>query len=322
MSRDAMWTPPSQVTEHTGEPLARNLDFFAAPPPEIGAIRTAHTSLKTGMRQRPGALRVTLALVAGAVGFLLTLGFDYLTKILFVVSEMTRTPVIFWELLFVPLWAYLGWRKSGFKHFCTFAGEKGCAHFQCEQERANLTRNSYFLFKDASALSTSLTRRTKNGVYNGTTFYFHWYAPSSKNPIYSITGNHMADSKTPPPGNFYNFARAVESAWYRFATPAIDAEFAQKGSVKFYMGHNCWSVLGPGYIQFVDEHGKVSRCGAEEIGSARLFDGQLTIRRKDAKRSFFDLFNSEGVFGFPYGAIHNARLFLYLFEKSLGVRVQ
>jgi hypothetical protein len=132
----------------------------------------------------------------------------------------------------------------------------------------------------------------------------------------------MADSKTPPADNFYNFARAVEVAWYHYVTPRIDAEFSEKGSVKFYMGHNRWSVLGRGYIQFVDEHGKVSRCDSEEIGSAKLFDGRLTIRRKDAKRSFFDLFNAEGVFGFPFGAIHNAPLFLYLFEKSLDIRVQ
>jgi hypothetical protein len=217
---------------------------------------------------------------------------------------------------------YLGWRKSGFKHFCTFAGEYGCAHFQCEHERTRVTRKSYFLFRDASAVSTAMTRRTKNGVYHGTNFFFHWYSPDSEKPIYSITGNHMADSKTPPAGNFYNFARAVESAWYRFATPRIDAEFIQKGWVKFYMGYNCWSILGRGYIEFVDEHGKASRCGAQEIGSAKLFDGRLTIRRKDARSSFFELFNSEGVFGFPYGAIHNARLFLYLFEKSLGIRVQ
>jgi hypothetical protein len=317
-----MWTPPPEVTEHNGEPLTPDLDFFLAPPIEIGAIHTAHTSLKKGVRERPVPLRIVLALVAGAVGFLLTLGFDYLTKILLVLSEVTRTPVIFWEVLFVPLWVYLGWRKSGFKHFCTFAGERGCAHFQCEHQRTSVTRKSYFLFQDASAVSTRFTRRTKNGVYHGTNFWFDWYSSDSENAIFSITGNHMADSKTPPAGNFYNFARAVEAAWYRYTTPRIDGEFQQKGSVKFYMGNNSWSVLGRGFIQFVDEHGKVSRCDAEEIGSAKLFDGQLTIRRKDARRSFFDLFNSEGVFGFPYGAIHNARLFLYLFEKSLGIRVQ
>ena len=317
-----MWIPPPNVTEHNGEPLTPDLDFFIAPPAEIGAIRSAHTSLKQGERERPVPLRVVLAAVGGVVGFLLTLAFDYLTKILFVVSSITRTPVILWEVIFVPLWVYLGWRASGFQHFCTFAGDRGSAHFRCEHERARVTQTSYFLFKDASAVATAFVRRTRNGVYQSTRFYFNWFSSKSGKAIFTIEGSHHADSKTPPAANFYNFARAVESAWYRYATPAIDAEFIQKGSVKFYMGYNNWSVLGRGYIQFVDEHGKVSRCDAEEIGSAKLSDGRLTIRRKDAKHSFFDLFDAEGVFGFPYGVIHNARLFLYLFEKSLGIRVQ
>ena len=317
-----MWNPPLEVTEHDGQPLAPDLDFFAAPPVEIGAVRSAHTSLKKGARERPLPLRIALAALGGAVGYLLTLGFDYLTKILFVLADITRTPVILWELLLLPLWIYLGWRSSGFKHNCTFAGEYGCAQFQCEHERSKITRGTYFLFKDAWALSTRMTRRTKNGVYQQTSFTYSWHSSDSKNAIFTIQGLHYADSKKPPADNLYNFATSVESAWYRYATPKIDAEFRQNGRVKFYMGYECWSILGHGYIEFMDEHGQASRCGAEEIGSAKLSDGQLTIRRKDAKSGIFHLFNAEGVFGFPYGAIHNARLFLYLFEKSLGIRVQ
>ncbi len=322
-----MWNPPPNVTEHNGEPLSPDRDFFVLPPAEIGPVRTAHTSLKKGVRERPAPVRAALALAAGAAGFLLMLGFEYIIfeyiiKVLFGASDIMRTPLLLGGIIFVPLWVWLGWRKSGFKHFCTFAGEYGCAHFQCERDRRRVTWQSCFRFQDASSVSTATTRRNRHGVYQGTIFHFDWYSSNSDQPIFSITGNHRADTETPPTANLYNFARAVESAWYRYATPRIDAEFIQKGWVKFYMGDNCWSVLGRGYIQFVDRHGKVSRCDAEEIGSAKLVAGRLTIRRKDAERGFFDLFNSEGVFGFPYGAIHNARLFIYLFERSLGIRVQ
>ena len=102
----------------------------------------------------------------------------------------------------------------------------------------------------------------------------------------------------------------------------LDAEFTRQGFVKFYMGYSNWAVLGRGFIEIMDKDGKVSRCAAEDIGSAKLREGYLTIRRKDAKSSLFNLFNSEGVFGFDYAALHNGRLFLYLFEKSLGIRVQ
>ena len=167
-----MWSPPPYVTGHDGEPLSPECDFFVAPPAEIGPVRTAYTSLKKGVASRPVAIRAALALAAGIVGFLLTWGFDSLTKILFVISDLTRTPVILWEIALMPLWVYLGWRKSRFKHFCTFVGDSGCAHYQCERERSNAVQKSSLRFADAAGVSSQTVRRTKNGVYNGTTFTF------------------------------------------------------------------------------------------------------------------------------------------------------
>jgi hypothetical protein len=265
-----MWEPPPNATEHNGEPLAADRDFFAAPPAEIGAIRTAHRSLKKGAREWPIAARVAFPVAGGAAAFLLALGFDRLTAILFVIANLTGTPPV--------------------------------------------------LFKDASAVSTRLVRRLQNGIYQGTNFYSHRHSADPESAVFHVTGSHYADAKIPPASNF--FARAVEAARYGYVTPTVDAEFTRKGYVRFYMGNRRWSAPGRGYIDFVDESGQVSRCAAEDIGSARLFGGDLTIRRKDARCSLFQPFNHEGVFGFPHAAMHNARLFLDLFEKSPGIRVQ
>ena len=78
-------------------------------------------------------------------------------------------------------------------------------------------------------MATRLIRRVKNGQYFGTNFYFQWFSPDRKKAIFKVTGSHHADSKTPPANNLYNFARSVESAWYDYVTPKIDAELAQKG---------------------------------------------------------------------------------------------
>ena len=317
-----MWIPPPTVTEHNGEPLAADGEFFVAPPAEIGAIRSAHTSLKKGERAKPMPIRAAIVLAAGAVGFLLAMGFHRMTGLLFIPASVTGTQPALWAGIFGLLAAYLGWRGSGFVGTCTFTGDNGCAQYRCEGDRATVVQSSVFLFKGATALSTRLIRRVKNGQYFGTKFYFHWYSSPFEKAIYGIFGSHHADFKTPPAENIYNFARAVESAWYDFATPAIDAEFIRQGFVKFYMGYSNWAVLGRGFIEIMDKNGKVSRCAAADIGSAKLRDAYLTIRRKDAKSSLFDLFNAEGVFGFDYAAMYNARLFLYLFEKSLGIRVQ
>ena len=162
----------------------------------------------------------------------------------------------------------------------------------------------------------------KNGRYHGTYFSFNWFSSDLEKAIFFLKGSHYADSKTPPADNLYNFGRAAESAWYDYVTPRIDAEFTHKGSV-----NSTWSPISGLFSAAVSFKSWTRRAGSADVPpktsvAAKLDDGVLTIRRKDAKSSFFDLFNREGVFGFNYAAMHNARLFLYLFQKSLGIRVQ
>ena len=58
-------------------------------------------------------------------------------------------------------------------------GDGGCAQFRCEGDRANIVKKSVLLFQAATAVATRFTRKTKNGVYQDTTFCFHWYSERS-----------------------------------------------------------------------------------------------------------------------------------------------
>ena len=44
------WSPPESVVTHAGMPIPEEMDFFASPPPEIGEIQTAFSTLKTTKR--------------------------------------------------------------------------------------------------------------------------------------------------------------------------------------------------------------------------------------------------------------------------------
>jgi hypothetical protein len=316
-----IWTPPAAVTEHQGDKLSPECDFFVAPPTEIGEVRNAHTSLKRGTHAKTTPVRLVIAAIAIVLGYVAAVGFNMFTHLLMIPASLTHTPIGVWALLVGLLPGYIAWRKTSFEHFCTFVGREGCAQIECKGERENITKNSVFLFRGAKSVSTSFVRHIKNGRYNYTNYYFYWYPPESEKAIYEITGSHSTDAKTPPPGNPYNFARAAESAWYDYLIPKIDAELAQNGFIKFYMGHRRWACVGRGFIEIVDKEGKSSRCEADDIGSAKLETGYLTICRKGAKASRFDLFSKEGVFRFDYAVMHNARLFLYAFEKLLNVKV-
>ncbi len=88
------------------------------------------------------------------------------------------------------------------------------------------------------------------------------------------------------------------------------------------MGDGCWARLGPSFLDIVDKQGNVSRCEAADIGSAKIASGVFTLTRKDAKSKFFGLLGSSGVFHFNYGIMYNARLFLFVFENFLNIKVQ
>jgi hypothetical protein len=318
---EGIWTPPPTVTEHQGDKLDAERDFFVAPPREIGEIKSAHSSLRKGVKARPAPVRLAIAGIWGLAGFVVLMGLDRVTGILMVPAGLTGTPDALWAALIGLLPAYIAWRKTAFKHFCQFVGAEGCAQLRCEGARENIVENSIFCFQDAAAVSTSMVRHLKNGRYTYTSFYFYWYPPDRGKAIYQIAGSHSADAKTPPAGNPYNFARAVEAAWYDYLIPKIDAELAQNGYLSFHMGHKRSARVGRGFLEIVDKDGTVNRCEAGDIGSAKLASGTFTLTRKDAESKFFGLLGSSGVFRFDYGNMYNGRLFLYAFEKLLPLKV-
>lgn len=307
-----IWTPQSSVTDHLGGQLTPDRDFFVAPPREIGAVETAYSSLKRGVEAKSMQTRITIVAVAAAAGVGAGVGLDYLTGI--------HTPL--WPVILASVAALIAWGVTRFKHFSNFVGSEGCAEFKCKGVPENITEKQVFYFKDAWAVSTSITRHFTNGVYSGTSFGFYWYPHEGGKAVYKIAGRHRANLKTPPLGNAYNFARAVEVAWINYLIPKLDAELSQKGYINFYMGDKRWARLGRGFLDIVEKDGNVNRCESGDIGSAKLASGVFTLTRKDAKSKFFGLLGSSGVFRFNYGIMYNARLFLFAFQKLLNIKVE
>src|SRR5581483_1383761 len=126
------WTAPPYVAEHSGAQLPADADFFVAPPLEIGGIYSAHTSLRKAQQPKSMAVRVAIALACEAGGIALAMGIHRFTGLLYIPAGATQTPVYLWAVIFGLLPAYIGWRKSRFRHFCNYVGQGGCAQFRCE----------------------------------------------------------------------------------------------------------------------------------------------------------------------------------------------
>ncbi len=68
MSDRSVWTPPAGVTAHDGTPIPDDVDFFAEPPPEIGPVASAYSTLKVGRGADRRWIRAAIVLVLAGLG--------------------------------------------------------------------------------------------------------------------------------------------------------------------------------------------------------------------------------------------------------------
>lgn len=321
-----MWTPPPNVTEHQGAALTPGGDFFVDPPPEIGPIRTAHTTLKQGVKPRSGIMRIAIALAWGLAVEGVLIGIDYGTSGVdpatgFFSHEFRSVEELQTVVYLAPvaiLVAIIAWLLIRFRHTVSYVGDLGCADYACKRRTTRITRKTVFLFSGAHSVTTSATEHYKNTAYVNTTFGFNWYASPQAKAVYWITGSHTSHNAPPPLDNIYHFARSAETAFYYFVAPQIEAELAQQGRVRFYTGHNGWAALGPGFIEITDRNGQVSRFNAGEIAVASTVNHTLQLFRPGVFFNPLDFSKREGVYKFDLTS-HNLPMFRLLFKRCMGI---
>lgn len=130
-----------------------------------------------------------------------------------------------------------------------------------------------------------------------------------------------------PAGDTHKFARAVENAWYDYLMPKVDHEIAQKGCIDFYEGGGLvksWVRIGRGFVEIVykDDHKQVKeRLEASRFRSVSTSRENLTIVYESENEIARELGEATQTRNFYYDHIYNGRLFLYGFEKVLGIEV-
>jgi hypothetical protein len=320
-----MWIPPPNVTEHQSDPLPPDGNFFVDPPPDIGPIRTAHTSLKQGVKPKSAIVRIALALACGVGLEALLMGIDRASggvdpasgffSHFFRSQEELQTVVYLAPAAIVV--TVLAWLLIRFKHSCSYVGDLGIAEFTCKRNSSRITKRTIFHFRSAHSLTTTATDHYKNSAYINTTYGFSWYAAPQNKPVFWLKGSHTARSASPPVKDWYHFCRSAETAWYYYIGPLLEAELAQNGKISFYTGHNGWTALGPGFIEITDRNGQVIRFNAADIGTASMVNHVLQIFRPGVFFNPLDFSKREGVYRFDLTS-HNLPMFRYFFKRCLG----
>lgn len=293
------WEPPDDLKDHRDGAIPHDAEFFHPPPKEIGPLASAYSSLKFKNQPKPLGVRLIIAAVGGAVGA--GIGF----AISLAAGEIWA---VIWMVLFPVLGFLIGFLATGFNHTCTYVGQFGIAKYACSNSRDNV-KEDVFLFQNAAEVRTGLTAHYTNGVYQRTEYYFNWTDEHGKT-VYKISGSHRSKDDTPPAGDLYNWGVAAEIAWSQFLLEDATAELKDRGVYEFGLGGSDFVRIGPGWVEF-NLRGQTYHCTQEELATSSIANGQLTIKRRDAKEGWF---SSKGVFKFPYREIGNARLFMLLFQ--------
>jgi hypothetical protein len=298
------------VTNHGGDTLPRDIDFFVGAPQEIGPLVTADSSLRQHMKPRSAAARAAIILVSAIITAWL------MVVVVFAIRPREKFFYFFWPMVLGGLAALIAGLATRFKHRCSYVGRDGVARYQCTGDRDRVSMSQLFVFRDAAEVRTGQTRRYVNGVYQGTDFTFTWSDVAGRTR-YVHRGTYKAEGGNPRTSDPYHFGKSAELAFTMSLLPEVFQRLDMGGDVRFNVSGGRWVRLGPGYM-IVRNTGGEEQWDGRDIAGVQIQQGVVYIRRRDAKEGWF---SSTGVFKFDFAALANAQLFIYLVEKVVGVRV-
>jgi hypothetical protein len=299
------WFPGKDVTLHTGEAIPQERDFFAAPPPEIGAIISADTSLTRAKQPLPIVQRLGISAILGSI---VGLG-------IMLAGQLGEFDPTFWMLLFglgfaAPIYFFF----TKFEHTCSYVGTSGIARYRLKGNRTNKPTLEMLCFRDAMNLITKSTRNYFNYIYAGTSYSFIW-SKSTGRP-YQVQGRYHDEKGWPERHHEWHFLRAAEQIWSNYKLESANLELKQKGYVEFPMSGNPQAVrIGSGFMEFVERSGNAQRVEVADMKDIRLASGVFQFSHKDAR-----WWSGRGRYVFNYANIPNAQLFLICLDSLAGIR--
>jgi hypothetical protein len=196
-----------RVPDHSGFKRSPNCELFAPPPPEIGQVLSAGSTLRRNQAALPFRKRVALTLVAGFALFF-ALAWYYRTG-----TPDQRNGALVLGFVLGAGFALLLWISTRFSHECNYVGREGIAQIFLDEARENTPVIKSLRFADVAELQTDVVRHQGKNGYTGTSYSYVWTNAAGR-PVYALKGTYRAGKgKMPARGNSFHFAVAAQAAW-------------------------------------------------------------------------------------------------------------
>ena len=269
------WLPGPQVKTHNGEPIANNMEFFDLPPPSIGEVLSADTTLQFGESPMSSILRVGMA--TGLFTGLLAVGI-----------YLRDDPVSRRELHLVWIAGIAGAALAGvillitrFRHAVTYVGRNGVHRSILSGNRVSASGRKTLLFGDATVLYRSCIAHYHKGIYAGTEYDYKWLDKVGK-ILFRAKGQHYNRKGRPIKKNLFHFAEAAEQQWTRHLYPIALAQLKQTGSILFPQKWGRTITVTPNSIEEKGRR-KTVHFPLTNVASIQMENGLLVVQSQDAK---------------------------------------
>ncbi|MEO1590634.1 MAG: hypothetical protein AAFU71_04995 [Cyanobacteria bacterium J06632_22] len=302
------WHPSPGLKNHAGVPLTDDRLFFIAPPEAIGPVISASTSLLVQPKKKSLKDRLLGPVVGGiAIGFFVGI----------VLLALSAAPPISLGVGGVAAIAFGGWcyyDDGIFRAECSYLGEQGIAQYALKGSPTATPTAKVMQFEDAAQLRTQQTRVYKNGAYQRTNYRFSWQQRGQSE--YVINGSYHNEKGLPEPWHVFHLGAAAEIIWTQRLLKFANQDLAEKGYVEFPVGKEVQSVkVGSNFLEFVTPAGESQRATVADMKQVQLNAGQFRFVHRDAK-----WWSGKGKYGFTYGSMPNARLFLMCLQQLAGIQ--
>lgn len=203
------WVPGPDVKDYAGNPLPQDVDFFAPPPPELGTVERAYSTLRRAEQPLGRGARLAWSFAFVPFGGLAGLAVVWWFEVGPALS------ILAWLVVPSALVGVFAWYAMGFAHSCSYVGQHGVARFRCYGSRERLTAQEILLFRPDLRCEVSGAAYYRNGVYQSTSYRYSW-KDADGGTVYTVEGTHRSETNTPPRDNEYWYGSTAYAVWDRY----------------------------------------------------------------------------------------------------------
>lgn len=297
-----LWEPPAGCHTHAGKHLREDAVFPDVPPPEIGAVLSASTTVSR-RSWRPGFLtRLLLGVIAGsALATLVWLYADSMEDD----RDLIRVQIRLFGMFFGFVLAALVTVFLDREDTCTFVGTDGFVETRFKGSLMT-PRRRVIRFDRVAGVRTRFEKRAMGA---GTAYDYEWVGLDG-GPLFLMHGTYRLAAFS----GELQFASAAERAWGEWFSSRWETLLEKFGAIHFDSAPGEWIRIKRGSLEYQlrpDQPSK--RLNRAELKEVSLQEGWFRFKRSDAG-PVIGSFEIE----LNYGELLNARAFALALDRYLG----